>query len=378
MFEFDLLKKSSDSAARLGVFHTCHGMIDTPIFMPVGTCASVKTMTSQEVASTGAQIILGNTYHLWMRPGPELIAKAGGLHRFMNWPGSILTDSGGFQVFSLAENRKIEEEGVHFRSHLDGSRHFLSPEKSIQIQQQLGSDIMMQLDECIPYPADYDYVKESTDRTQRWLERCIDVWGNDQRQALFGIIQGGTYPDLRIAATEQITSYQLPGVGIGGLSVGEENAVMYEILDHIEPHLPVDRPRYLMGVGTPEDLIEGVYRGIDMFDCVWPTRIGRNGTVISSRGRLTVRNATYREDFRPLDPECDCFACQNYSRAYIRHLIKANEILGLRLCSYHNVYYMMRLIDRIREAIRQDRYAEFRKEFYRDLEEAKILEKLGK
>ncbi len=288
-----------------------------------------------------------------------------------------MTDSGGFQVFSLADNRKIEEDGVQFRSHIDGSKHFLSPEKSVQIQQKLGSDIMMQLDECVPYPADYDYVENSTERTKRWLERCIDEWNYSEVQALFGIIQGGMYKDLRIKATEQIRSYDLPGIAIGGLSVGEENALMYEILDTIEPYLPIDKPRYLMGVGTPEDLIEGIYRGIDMFDCVWPTRIGRNGTVITSRGNITVRNASYKEDFRPLDPVCSCPCCKTYTRAYIRHLIKANEILGLRLCSYHNVYYLLNLVEQIRLAIEEDCYAEFRMNFYKELNRQKELEKNG-
>ncbi len=377
MFRFKLLAKSSDSAARRGQFTTPHGIIETPVFMPVGTQATVKTMTSQEVASAGAKIILANTYHLWMRPGPDLIEKAGGLHKFMAWDGAILTDSGGFQVFSLADNRKIEEDGVQFRSHIDGSKHFLSPEKAVQIQQKLGSDIMMQLDECVPYPADYDYVKNSTERTKRWLERCIDEWNYSETQALFGIIQGGMYKDLRIEATEQIRSFNLPGIAIGGLSVGEENALMYEILDTIEPYLPTDKPRYLMGVGTPEDLVEGIYRGIDMFDCVWPTRIGRNGTVISSRGNITVRNASYKEDFRPLDPACSCPCCKTYTRAYIRHLIKANEILGLRLCSYHNVYYLLNLVEQIRLAIEEDCYAEFRMNFYKELNRQKELEKNG-
>ncbi len=378
MFEFKLTHKSSDSAARRGSFTTCHGEVQTPIFMPVGTQASVKTFTSQELEDVGAEIILGNTYHLWMRPGSDLIARAGGLHKFMNWPHPILTDSGGFQVFSLAENRKITEEGVHFKSHIDGSRHFMQPETSIHIQQKLGSDIMMQLDECIPYPSDYDYTKASSERTIRWLERCIDVWNYAEDQALFGIVQGGMYKDLRRKSVMATKFYDLPGIGIGGLSVGEENAVMYDILSDIEPYLPADKPRYLMGVGTPEDLIEGVYRGIDMFDCVWPTRLGRNGTVITSRGNLTVRNATYQEDWRPLDPACSCMACQNYTRAYIRHLIKTNEILGLRLCSYHNVAYLLQLIQEIRQAIEEDRYADFRQEFYRRREENQALEKAGK
>lgn len=379
MFEFTILHESQQCAARRGTLKTPHAVIDTPVFMPVGTQATVKTMSSGEVAEMGAKIILGNTFHLWMRPGPDLIERAGGLHEFMHWQRALLTDSGGFQVFSLAKLRKLTEEGATFQSPIDGSTHFLSPEKSIQIQQKLGSDIMMQFDECVPYPAEYDYVKHSTDRTFRWLERCIDTWqaGDSERQALFGIVQGGMYQDLRIAASRKMAEYDLPGVAIGGLSVGEENRIMYDILAAIEPHLPHHKPRYLMGVGTPEDLVEGVYRGVDMFDCVWPTRLGRNGTVLTSRGNITVRNATYQEDWRPLDPACDCPVCRQYTRAYIRHLIKVNEILGLRLTSYHNVYYLLRLMDQIREAIAADAYEEFHRDFYSHREALRKLEEAG-
>lgn len=378
MFEFEIKAESSQCHARRGSFTTCHSVIETPVFMPVGTQATVKAMNNQELLEMDARIILGNTYHLWMRPGPELIARAGGLHNFMNWPNSLLTDSGGFQVFSLAENRKIQEEGVHFRSHIDGSAHFLSPEKSIEIQTLLGSDIMMQLDECIPYPADYDYAKASTERTIRWLERCIAAWRKPDKQALFPIIQGGMYKDLRIEHCQIAERYNLPGIAIGGLSVGEENSLMYEILDALAEHLPRHKPRYLMGVGKPENLVEGVYRGIDMFDCVWPTRLGRNGTVITSRGNITVRNAVYAEDYRPLDPNCNCYACHNHSRAYIRHLIKADEILGLRLCSLHNLHFLMNLMKDIRAAIAADCYEEFRNDYYRKLEAEEALEKAGK
>lgn len=366
MFKYELIHECKQSGARLGVFHTPHGDIETPVFMPVGTQATVKTMTPEEVASTGAQILLSNTYHLWMRPGPDIVEEAGGLHTFMNWPGAILTDSGGYQVFSLADRRKIEEEGVHFRSHIDGSKQFLSPELAVEIQTKLGSDIMMQLDECAPYPADFDYIRHSMDRTLRWLERCEKAWQTRDKQALFGIVQGGMYADLRRESAMRTCEFDLPGFGIGGLSVGEPKELMCEMLSVVTEVMPKDKPRYLMGVGTPDYLVEGVYRGVDMFDCVWPTRLGRNGSVITSEGRVTVRNAEYAKDFTPMDPNCDCYACRNYTRAYVRHLIKADEILGLRLTSYHNVYYLVNLMREIRLAIAEDRFADFRKEFYKN------------
>lgn len=364
MFEYELIHECKQSGARLGVFHTPHGDIETPVFMPVGTQGTVKTLTPEEVASTGAGILLSNTYHLWMRPGPDIVRAAGGLHSFMNWPGAILTDSGGYQVFSLAERRKIEEEGVHFRSHIDGSRQFLSPEKALEIQTALGSDIMMQLDECAPYPADRAYIRNSLDRTLRWLGRCEKSWQTRDSQALFGIVQGGMYGDLRKESAERTCAFDLPGFGIGGLSVGEPKELMCEMLSVVTDVMPKDKPRYLMGVGTPDYLIEGVFRGVDMFDCVWPTRLGRNGSVITSEGRVTVRNAEFARDFSPLDSNCDCYACRNYSRAYIRHLIKADEILGLRLTSYHNIYYLVNLMKEIRLAIAEDRFADFRRDFY--------------
>ncbi|MCC0631286.1 tRNA guanosine(34) transglycosylase Tgt [Clostridioides sp. ZZV15-6388] len=361
---YELIKTCKQSGARLGRLHTPHGIIETPIFMPVGTQATVKSMTPEELKEIGSQIILSNTYHLYMRPGHELIKKAGGLHKFMNWDKPILTDSGGFQVFSLGPLRKIKEEGVEFRSHLDGSKHFLTPEKAMEIQNALGSDIMMAFDECTPYPADREYVKNSLERTTRWLKRCKDAHNNTDKQALFGIIQGGMYKDLREQSAKEITSIDLPGYAIGGLSVGEPKPLMYNVLEHTTPFMPKDKPRYLMGVGSPDDLVEGVIRGVDMFDCVLPTRIARNGTAMTSQGKVVVRNATYAEDFTPLDPECDCYACKNYSRAYIRHLVKANEILGARLITTHNLHFLLNLMKQIRQAIMEDRLLDFRNEFF--------------
>ena len=361
---YELIKTCKQSGARLGVLHTPHGDIETPIFMPVGNQATVKSMTPEELKEIGSQIILSNTYHLYLRPGHELVKKAGGLHEFMHWDKPILTDSGGFQVFSLGPLRKISEEGVEFRSHLDGSKHFLTPEKAMEIQNALGSDIMMAFDECAPYPASREYVKNSLERTTRWLERCKEAHKNPEKQALFGIIQGGMYKDLREQSAKEITAIDLPGYAIGGLSVGEPKPMMYDILEHTTPFMPVDKPRYLMGVGSPDDLIEGVIRGVDMFDCVLPTRIARNGTAMTSQGKVVVRNATYAEDFTPLDPECDCYTCRNYTKAYIRHLIKTNEMLGARLITTHNLHFLLKLMENIRQAIREDRLLDFREEFF--------------
>lgn len=361
--EFTVLKTASDSPARLGLLKTPHGVIETPVFMPVGTQATVKTLTPLELEEIGADIILSNTYHLYLRPGSDLIKEAGGLHQFMNWQGSILTDSGGFQVFSLGKLRKISEEGVEFRSHLDGSKHFITPEKSVEIQMDLGSDIAMVFDECAPYPADYSYVKKSTELTYRWAERC-KARHNREDQALFGIVQGGVFPDLRRQSAAQLVDLDFPGYGIGGLSVGEPKPLMYEMLEEIMPIMPQDKPRYLMGVGSPDCLVEAVLRGIDMFDCVWPTRIARHGTVMTRRGHLTVRNQTFARDFMPIEEDCSCYACQNFSRAYIRHLFKANEILGLRLATIHNLTFLARLMADVREAIRQDRMQQFRDQFF--------------
>ncbi|NLK02730.1 MAG: tRNA guanosine(34) transglycosylase Tgt [Clostridiaceae bacterium] len=361
---YEIVHICRQSGARRGILHTPHGSVETPVFMPVGTQATVKTMTPDEVKSLGAGIILANTYHLWMRPGPEIISEAGGLHTFMNWQQAILTDSGGFQVFSLSDTRQISERGVQFRSHIDGSQHELTPELAIDIQTALGSDIIMQLDECADWKQDKIYIKASLERTLRWLERCMQRHKNHRQQALFGIIQGGVYPELRKLSAEQTVSFDLPGYAIGGLSVGEPVDLMYQMLEAVQEVLPVDKPRYLMGVGSPDYLIEGSIRGIDMFDCVLPTRLGRNGTVLTGRGKITVRNAEYARDFSPLDQECQCYVCQNYTRAYIRHLIKANEILGLRLTTWHNVYFLLNLMQKIREAISNNELLDFRDEFF--------------
>ncbi|BEP29128.1 tRNA guanosine(34) transglycosylase Tgt [Helicovermis profundi] len=363
-FEFELIKTCKQSGARLGRFHTPHGVIETPIFMPVGTKATVKAMLPEELKEIKAQIILSNTYHLFLRPGNELIKKAGGLHKFMNWDGPILTDSGGFQVFSLGPLRKITEEGVHFRSHIDGSKLFISPEIAVEIQNDLGSDIMMAFDECAPYPADEEYVKNSLERTTRWAKRCKEAHKNTENQALFGIIQGGMYEELRRQSAKEITDLDFPGYAIGGLSVGESKKLMYEVLNYTTPLMPENKPRYLMGVGSPDDLIEGVIRGVDMFDCVLPTRIARNGTAMTSRGQVVIKNAKHREDFTPLDPECDCYTCRNYTKAYLRHLFKENEILSARLLTYHNLHFLLKLMEDVRESILNDRLLDFRKEFF--------------
>lgn len=362
---FELIKEAKDCKARLGKLYTPHGVVETPIFMPVGTRATVKAMTPEEVKGLGAQIILSNTYHLYLRPSHKLIEEAGGLHKFMNWDGPILTDSGGFQVFSLGDLRKIKEEGVEFRSHIDGSKHFISPEKSIEIQNSLGSDIMMCFDECTPYPATYEYAKHSMERTTRWAKRCKDYHKNWDKQGLFGIVQGGMYKDLREQSARDLVELDFPGYAIGGLSVGEPKELMCELLDFTTPLLPKDKPRYNMGIGTPDYLFESVIRGIDMADCVLPTRIARNGTALTSQGKIVIRNAKYAKDFTPLDPECDCYACTNYSRAYIRHLFNVDEILGARLTTIHNLYFLIKLMENIRNAIKEDRLFEYKDEFYK-------------
>lgn len=361
---YELIKTDKKTGARLGRLHTPHGTFETPMFMPVGTLASVKAMSPEELKEMGAGVILANTYHLYLRPGHELVKEAGGLHQFMNWDQGILTDSGGFQVFSLAKLREITEEGVHFRSHLSGAKLFLSPEKVMEIENALGADIIMAFDECPPIPAEKSYVKQSLERTSRWAERCLKAHQRPDDQALFGIVQGGTYSDLRIQSAKEITSLDFPGYAVGGLSVGESKEVMYEMLECTVPFLPQDKPRYLMGVGSPDALIDGVIRGIDMFDCVLPTRIARNGTCMTSEGRLVIKNAKYERDFRPLDPACDCYTCRNYSRAYIRHLIHSDEIFGLRLTSYHNLYFLIHLMQQIRQAIQEDRLLQFREQFF--------------
>ena len=361
---FDLVKKDAKTHARRGVVHTPHGDIQTPIFMPVGTQATVKAMTERELKEIGAQIILSNTYHLHIRPGEELIREAGGLHRFMSWDRPILTDSGGFQVFSLASLRKIKEEGVHFRSHLDGSKMFIGPETSMDIQQALGSDIAMAFDVCSPYPCDHRTAMEAMHRTHRWAERC-KAHHTREDQAVFGIVQGAFYEDLRIESAKTLADMDFPGYGIGGLSVGEPKPVMYGMLEAIMPYMPEHKPRYLMGVGSPDCLVEGVYRGVDMFDCVLATRVARNGTCFTDSGRLVIRNAQYAHDFGPIEEGCDCYACKNFSRAYIRHLFKADEILALRLISWHNLRFLLHMIEEVRAAIEQDCYGDFVEEFYK-------------
>ncbi|MDO4545992.1 MAG: tRNA guanosine(34) transglycosylase Tgt [Bacillota bacterium] len=361
---YELIKKDHKTKARRGRVTTPHGTIETPVFMPVGTAATVKAMRPEEVKELGAEIILSNTYHLYLRPGHEVVKAAGGLHRFMNWDKPILTDSGGFQVFSLGDMRKITEEGVEFRSHIDGSKHMLSPEKSMEVQNALGSDIIMAFDECAPYPADRQYVKDSLERTTRWLKRCKEYHKNTENQSLFGIMQGGMYADLRRQSAEEIVELDLPGYAVGGLSVGEPKELMYEVMDDCVDLLPEGKPRYLMGVGSPDCLFEGVERGIDMFDCVLPTRIARHGMAMTSRGRVNIKNAAHERDFSPLDPECDCYTCRNYSRAYLRHLFKADEILSSMLMTNHNLYFLVNTMKNIRAALEEDRFLEYKKEFY--------------
>ncbi len=363
--EFRRIAKDPGCGARLGKIVTPHGDVRTPAFMPVGTQGTVKALLPEQIRSLEADIILGNTYHLYLRPGHRLIAALGGLHRFMNWPHPILTDSGGFQIYSLGALRRIAEEGVTFQSHIDGSTHFLSPETVVEIQETLGSDIMMCLDECIAYPATREEVERALARTARWGERCKKTHNNPE-QALFGIIQGGVYPDLRRRGAEEMSSIGFDGYAIGGLSVGEPKALMLENLAATAPLLPEERPRYLMGVGTPEDLVEAVFHGIDMFDCVMPTRSARNGLLFTNGEKVVIKNARYREDGSPVDSECDCYTCQNYSRAYLRHLYVSGEILAMVLNTIHNLRHYLRLMERIREAIREGRYPDFRNRFLRE------------
>ncbi len=359
---YELIKECSRTGARLGKLHTPHGVFNTPMFMPVGTQASVKTLSPEELYDMGAQVILANTYHLFLRPGHELIRKAGGLHNFMKYKNGMLTDSGGFQVFSLAEMRKIKEEGVTFRSHIDGSTKFLSPEIATQVQEALGADIAMAFDECIPYPADFEYAKKSTERTSRWAKRCLEAHTRED-QSLFGIVQGGMYPELRKMSADALTEMDFAGYGIGGLSVGEPKSMMYDVLGETTCHLPKNKARYLMGVGTPDCMVEAVALGVDMFDCVFPTRVARNGTAMIPEGRLVVRNAAYAEDFRPIDERCNCYTCRNYSRAYIRHLFHAKEIFALRLLTIHNLYFLLNFAQQMRDAIRDDVFPEFKEKF---------------
>ena len=361
---YELLHQDKNSGARRGVIHTPHGDIQTPVFMPVGTQATVKSLTAEELKEIGAQIILSNTYHLYLRPGHELVKEAGGLHQFMRWDRPILTDCGGFQVFSLSDLRTISEEGVEFKSHLDGSKHFLSPEKVMEIEEALGADIIMAFDECVEYPASYEYTKNSMERTTRWAKRCKEAHKTVDKQGLFGIIQGGFYKDLRLQSAKDLIALDFPGYAIGGISVGEPKEEFLDILHYTAPLMPENKPRYLMGVGTPDYLIEAALAGIDMCDCVLPTRIARNGTAMTWNGKVVVRNATYERDFTPLDPECDCYTCKNYTRAYIRHLVKTKEILGVRLLSMHNLYFLTKLMERVRIEIEQDNLENFKNQFY--------------
>lgn len=364
---FTLHKKSKESEARRGEVKTAHGIFQTPVFMPVGTQGTVKAVTPENLLDMSARIILGNTYHLYIRPGHELVERFGGLHKFMNWKGAILTDSGGFQIFSLRDLAKVTEEGAAFRSHLDGSKLFLSPEDAVQVQQSLGSDIMMCLDTCIPYPATREQTVESTDLTTRWARRCRTAH-TSREQLLFGIVQGGMYPELRKRHAEELINIGFDGYAIGGLSVGEEKSLMYDMAEATAPCLPENFPRYLMGVGTPADLVEGVWRGIDMFDCVMPTRNARNGTLFTSRGKIIIKNACYREDQSPLDEECACYTCRNYTRGYLRHLFQSREILSYHLNTIHNLHYYLNLMADIRSAIEDETFTQFRKDFYSKLE----------
>lgn len=360
-FFFELIHTDKHTGARRGRLHTPHGVIETPVYMPVGTQATVKAMTPRDVEETGASIVLSNTYHLYLKPGHDLVKEAGGLHDFMNWHKPILTDSGGFQVFSLAHKKDIGEDGVLFRSHIDGSRHMFTPEKVMEIEQALNADIAMCFDECAPGTSDRYYASKAMDRTHRWADRCLR-FHTSETQALFGIVQGCVYEDMRIESAKTITSMGFPGFGIGGLSVGEPKEIMYAMLDAIRPYMPENKPRYLMGVGSPDCLLEGVARGVDMFDCVLQTRTARNGLALTRRGRIQLRNQTYEHDFSPIEEGCDCYACRNFSRAYIRHLIKSNEILAGTLVTMHNIRFSVRLMEEARRRIEEDSYLDMLQE----------------
>ena len=357
-FWLEIKHVDKETGARYGILHTPHGDCEVPMFMPVGTLATVKTLSPEELKEMGAGTILGNTYHLSIRPGADVVAKAGGLHKFMNWDGPILTDSGGFQVFSLAENRKISEDGVEFKNHLNGDRLFFSPEVSIDIQEKLGSDIAMSFDECIPWPADYDYVKKSTERTLRWAKRGLEAHKRED-QALFGIVQGGDYEDLRKMCAEELVKMDFPGYSIGGTSIGEPKDKFFEMVEYAIKYLPEDKPRYVMGIGSIDYVLGSIMRGVDMFDCVLPTRLARHGALITSHGRVNIKNEKYKEDFSKLDDNCDCYCCKFYTKAYLRHLFICDETFGKRLMSIHNVRFLIHLVEQAREAIKEDRYKEF-------------------
>ena len=360
--KYELLHKDKKSNARYGTLSTNYGTYETPMFMPVGTQATVKTLDTKEIKAIGAGVILSNTYHLWLRPGPEIIDKAGGLHKFMNYNGPILTDSGGFQVFSLARPKDITEEGVHFKSHIDGSKLFLTPEESIRVQNLLDSDIAISFDECPPYPVSHDYMEKSIERTLRWAERGKKVHSNP-RQSLFGIVQGGEFEDLRKRSAIETVKLGFDGYSIGGTSVGEDKETMYKMIDYSTKYLPEDKVRYLMGVGDPLDIIEGVIRGVDLFDCVLSTRIARHGNAFTRHGKMNIKNSKYKEDFTPIEEDCDCYACKNFTKAYIRHLITSDELLGGRLLSIHNTRFLIKLTEELREAIKENRLLEYKDEF---------------
>ena len=365
MFSYEVVKTDKHTGARIGRLVTPHGVVETPVFMPVGTNATVKSLTPEAVGKTGASIVLSNTYHLYLRPGHELVEKAGGLHKFMNWNKPILTDSGGFQVFSLSKLRKITDEGVTFGSYIDGSRHHLTPEDAVRVQNALGADIIMAFDECTAANTDYRKSKTAMERTLRWLDRCVNAHKDWDRQMLFPIVQGNMYEDLRLESVKRTAEYARCGMAIGGLSVGEPKEVMYKMLDLIRPYYPEGQPRYLMGVGSPDCLVEGVMRGIDMFDCVLPTRIARNGMAFTREGNMTLRNAKYKEDFSPVEDDCDCYCCRNFTRAYLRHLINSDEILGGELLSIHNIRFLVKLTEDMKDAIMRDEFLDF----YRDFKE---------
>ena len=362
-FYLEILHVDKGTGARYGILHTPHGDVETPMFMPVGTNATVKCMSPEQVAACGSGVILANTYHLHLRPGEKTIAKAGGLHSFMNYNGPILTDSGGFQVFSLASRRKITEEGVEFHNEIDGGREFFSPEVAIQIEEDLGADIIMSFDECIPYPATREYVERSTERTLRWAKRGLDAHKRED-QALFGIVQGGAYRDLREYAARKLAEMDFPGYSIGGTSIGEPKEVCFQMIEDAVRYLPFDKPRYLMGVGSIDYILEGITLGVDMFDCVLPTRLARHGALMTSHGRINIQRAQYKEDFTPLDEECDCYTCKHYTKAYLHHLHKAGEEFGKTLNSIHNIRFLIKLAEEARIAIKNDRFAEFKEEVY--------------
>ena len=363
-FYLEILHIDKQTGARYGILHTPHGDVEVPMFMPVGTLATVKTLSPEELKEMGAGVILSNTYHLSLRPGADLVQKAGGLHKFMNYDGPILTDSGGFQVFSLAENRKITEEGVTFKNHLNGAELFFSPEIAIRIEEKLGADIIMSFDECAPYPVTYDYMKQSVERTLRWAKRGKDAHKRED-QALFGIVQGGEFADLRKYCAEELAKMDFLGYSIGGTSIGEPKEVMFKMVRDTVPYLPSDKPRYLMGVGSIDYILEGIAMGVDMFDCVLPTRIARHGALMTSKGRVNIRDQKYEEDFTPLDDECDCYTCRNYTKAYLRHLYKCDEAFGKRLLSIHNIRFLIHLMEEARTAIKEDRFGNFKDEVLR-------------